>query len=383
MVTRVPIDSYMARWARERCRLTLEEAAKLLECEPADLEKIEKEQGQPSASMFRKMASIYVLPEATLLGLVPANERPMPKDFRSFDGQRVELKYETIVAVRRVQARQEALERLSEVDEQILAPELPIYSMRVDPEALGATYRREFGFKIVDQQRMTTEKAFMRWRMMVEDLGVSVYVEPLGEDDTRGVSIFFNQFPAIIIDQTEKHPGARLFTLFHELAHLFIRHTGISNFNNSNAVERFCNRFAAAFLMPREAVEAVLELPEDRTFIAPSMQQIEVAARKLCVTISQLALRLEHLRIAKEGYYTSIVSRLNRGGSMMKPSGGEWRFAYVSRYGHHLPSSVISSLERGQITSVQAARILEAAPVHLPTVKRTLKERRDSFSNVG
>src|ERR1700753_4010522 len=111
MVTRVPIDHDMARWARERCHLSQAEAAVLLKCDLAVLEKVERGELHPTATLFRAMAERYLLPEATLLGLVPASERPLPKDFRSFDGVPVQLSYLTIRAVRVVQARQEALAR--------------------------------------------------------------------------------------------------------------------------------------------------------------------------------------------------------------------------------------------------------------------------------
>jgi Zn-dependent peptidase ImmA (M78 family) len=375
MVTRVPIDRETIIWARERCNLPIDQAAALLRVEFDHLFKIEEGEVLPSATLFRKMASVYLLPEATLLGAVPDNEQPLPKDFRSFDGNRVKLSYETILAVRRVQARQEAIAGLAEIDDEIVAPELPIHSLKDDPDELGASFRRAFGFPIVDQLRQTTQQAFQRWRLMVEDLGVSVYIEPLGRDDSRGVSLFFNQFPAIIIDQNEKSHGARLFTLFHELAHLLIRQTGISNFNPQNRIESFCNRFAAAFLMPREAVEAVFDLTDG--MINPDLPELEFASRKLNVTISQLALRLEHLGYVEKGYYAGIARILRPSPPVKKKqkSGPPWQYVYLSRFGHNLPSYVIGSLDRGQITKVEAARLMDAAPAHIGQLRQTLTKR--------
>ena len=198
--------------------------------------------------------------------------------------------------------------RLAEVDEQVVAPELPIYTRAEDPERLGATFRREFGFSIVDQLSHTTEHAFMWLRLKIEDMGISVYVEPLGHDDFRGLSVFFNDFPAIVIDQHEKHVGARIFTLFHEYAHLLIRQTGISDHGWSSDLETFGNKFAAAFLMPPKAIRAVFEVPE-KGLIDPSIDELSAGARKLCVTISQLALRLETLGFARGGRLLGTISK--------------------------------------------------------------------------
>ncbi|MER9877610.1 ImmA/IrrE family metallo-endopeptidase [Mesorhizobium sp. M0118] len=382
MVTKVPVDTGTIVWARKRSQLSVDRAASLLKCETSQLEKIEAGTAMPTATQFRRMADIYLLPEATLLGLVPASELALPKDFRSFEGARVDLSYETVLAVRRVQARQEAIAHLAEIDDQIVAPELPIHTIRDDPEQLGASFRREFGFPVIDQLTLTTQQSYQRWRRMIEDMGVSVYVEPLGKDDSRGVSMYFNEFPAIIIDQNEKQHGARLFTLFHELAHLLIRQTGISNFSPRNAVENFCNRFAASFLMPREAVQAVFDVADGKK-IEPDLPQLEFAARKLSVTISQIALRLEHLEYAPKGLYARIAKLLRPPSPKPKGKGGpEWKYMYLSRYGHNLPSYVIGSLDRGQISSVEAARLMDAAPANIGVLRATLAERRLDVNDV-
>jgi transcriptional regulator with XRE-family HTH domain len=91
MVTRVSIDPATAIWARERIGLSRDKAAQLLKCPVAALEKIEIGDALPNAGLFRKMSDVYLLSEATLLGLIPANDRPLPKDFRSFEGAPVAL----------------------------------------------------------------------------------------------------------------------------------------------------------------------------------------------------------------------------------------------------------------------------------------------------
>ena len=375
MVTRVPIDPATARWARERCHLSQEQAALLLKCNEATLRQMEQGELAPSATLFRRMAEKYLIPEATLLGLVPPVERPLPEDFRSFEGVPLQLSYETIKAIRLVQGRQEALSRLAELDERITPPVLPFLHLNNDPEVEGGKFRSSFGFDVPTQIALTDQTAYVRWRTMVEQLGVSVYVEPLGADDSRGLSINFNDFPAIVIDQNEKFNGARLFTLFHELAHVFLRQVGISNFRTGSAVERFCNRFAAAFLMPPSAVAAVM--PDLKPGApAPQISELETAARRLCMTISAVALRLEELSLAPGGYYQSVAARLARP-TPKKPSAGgpEYRYTYLSRYGERLAGSVLGALDAGLISNVDAARVLHAAPEHFDGFRRTLKER--------
>ena len=371
MVTRVPIDAEMARWARERCHLSEDDAAHLLKCDVELLRNIEDGTMQPTATLFRAMADRYLLPEATLLGLAPATDRPLPTDFRSFDGVPVSLSYRTIKAIRTVQARQETLARLAEIDATIQPPSLPRISMKTDPEGAGASFRGAFGFDIDTQLSLTPQTAFVRWRTMVEQLGVSVYIEPLGEDDSRGVSDSFNGFPAIIIDQHEKLHGARLFTLFHELAHHFIGEVGISNLKNGNAVERFCNRFAAAFLMPPAAIGRVLPNVGIGKPV-PSIPELDYAARRLCVTISQVALRMEDLGFAGAGFYQGVKAVLKKTTKSVIP----YKYTYLSQYGEHLATTVLGALDSGLISIVEASRAMNASPTHFDAIRQTIKERR-------
>jgi Zn-dependent peptidase ImmA (M78 family) len=374
MVTRVGADKGVLEWARKRIQLSVEQAAALLKCKLDLLQQIEAGDVSPNATLFRRMAGVYMLPEATLLGLATPVQRPLPRDFRSFDGAAVAVSYETIRAIRVVEARQEALAELAELDNAIIPPNLPIHSLNEDPAKLGDAFRKQLGFPILDQLRLATPQAFTRWRLLIEDVGVSVYVEPLGEDDTRGMSIYFNDFPAIVIDQNEKFFGARSFTLMHEFGHLLLRQAGISNFNPRNRVERFCNQFAASFLLPLEAIEAAF--PAEALKAEPAVAELAMAANKLCVTISQLALRLEELGFTKPGYFKRVVSVLKPPTPKRRGKGGpDYKYVYLSRFGHHLPGTVFDSLDRGAITSTQAARLLEVSPIHFGPIRQVMKDR--------
>jgi transcriptional regulator with XRE-family HTH domain len=64
MVTRVAADKGVLKWARERNKLSIESAATLLKCNVSLLEKIEKGDLSPNATLFRRMSDVYVLPES-------------------------------------------------------------------------------------------------------------------------------------------------------------------------------------------------------------------------------------------------------------------------------------------------------------------------------
>jgi len=77
---------------------------------------------------------------------------------------------------------------------------------------------------------------------------------PMPPEELSGFSMFRDGFAAICVNDREATEGRKVFTFFHEYCHLLLRQTGISDENNSDRVERFCNEFAASFLIPRSAL---------------------------------------------------------------------------------------------------------------------------------
>lgn len=74
----------------------------------------------------------------------------------------------------------------------------------------------------------------------------------LDVDEFRGFAIADTYAPVIFIN-TADYPPARLFTLIHELAHIWLGESGISDTDPGTALdlEKRCNAIAAEFLVPR------------------------------------------------------------------------------------------------------------------------------------
>ena len=79
----------------------------------------------------------------------------------------------------------------------------------------------------------------------------------LAKFGVRGICLAEFPLPAIVF--TKESPSAQAFTLVHEFAHVLLKASGIFGEleRNAQAVERWCNRFAGAFLMPTGYMEAL------------------------------------------------------------------------------------------------------------------------------
>lgn len=384
MVTRVPAEPTVLEWAREASGLTIDAAAELLGCKPELLTDIEKGIKQPSVSMFRDMASCYGFPEATLLAAVPPELPKFPKDHRTFDGIPPQLSHRTILAIRRVQGRQECLQELAELDQTVVPPEPRHYQLNHDPELVAASERNLFGLTVSDQLKASTEKLLMMLRLRIEALGISVYVEDFPVEDSRGVSLFVDQFPAIILSGNEKRKAWQLFSLLHEYAHILIRDPGISDQrrNTRDPAEAFCNKFAAAFLMPRAAVERVLHTSNGKQNY--SLAVLEEASDRLGVSISALALRVEDLGYVSEGFYSRVRAVIRPPPvRTAKPAKVPRQYVVLNQLGHRFTSDVLKSVENGVLTKLEASRMLRTNTTLLPALEKTIEGRRRAYLHGG
>jgi Zn-dependent peptidase ImmA (M78 family) len=335
--------------------------------------------------MFREMSFRYGFPEATLLAAEPPDLPPIPTDHRTFDGVPPKLTHKTILAIRSVQFRQESIQELAEIDSEISTPKLRSYAQGDDPEQVALAERRHFGLSVRDQIQSAADKIWMTYRLRIEALGVNVYVEDFPTEDCRGVSLFVGDFPAIILSSNERRAEWKLFSLLHEYAHLLIREPGISDHKRKtrDSVESFCNQFAAAFLMPEAAISAVLavsrDLPQDF-----SIGVLEEASSIIGVSISALALRLEDLGYAPEGYFSRIRAMI-RPPTPRPPKDGQPPRQYIvlNQLGHRFSGDVLRSMNNGSITTLEASRMLNANPNLLPTISTTIEARRKVYLYAG
>jgi Zn-dependent peptidase ImmA (M78 family) len=221
----------------------------------------------------------------------------------------------------------------------------------------------------------------MTYRMRIEAMGISVYIEDFPAKDCRGVSLFVDGYPAIILSSEERRPAWKLFSLLHEYAHILIREPGISDQRRTtrDPVEAFCNQFAAAFLMPEAAIERVLSVSREtpREF---SLKILDEVASTLAVSISALALRLEDLGYAPPGYFSRIRSMIKPTQPKKKDPGPIPRqYVVLNQLGHRFAGNVLHSVESGVLTKLEASRMLRTNLTLLPKIGETIEGRRRDY----
>lgn len=189
--------------------------------------------------------------------------------------------------------------------------EIPRATVAADPETAAATAREWLGISAGDQAEWKDDyAAFYAWRAALDDRGVVVFALDMGRDGIRGFSAWDDRAPLVAVNTNAVNPAARSFTLMHELGHLFVRQDAACVDATAPLagaeVERWCEQFGAAVLMPGPDAR---HWAQDRGIRPRSADLDDVSAmmRRFRVSARAAALRLITLEYASRSLYAQVL----------------------------------------------------------------------------
>jgi Zn-dependent peptidase ImmA (M78 family)/transcriptional regulator with XRE-family HTH domain len=361
----VAVNGSVLKWARDERAYSIQEAAELIGISVSELNALELGEALPNITLFRRIADKYHYPYATLAMPEPLPPLQPPKDFRTFAGREPTTSPETMLAFEEAIETQGAIAELADVEPALYKkPVLPSASLTSKVAELAKRERTYLGVSdTVQLQRWKDRRtAYKGLREAIESRGVFVFEKDMPTTDCRGFSVYEPVgIPIIIISKNEETPQAKLFTLLHEYAHLLLRDSGLCDEDrkSKSPVERFCNQFAASFLMPAQLIQRELTpiLQRGKPVDAETVRHL---ARRLRVSQESLALRLEELGYAKRGFYDwwkahAVSDAIPR--STKKPI-VTWERRKLAEWGLRYPSVVIEAVKRDVMTTPEAIALL-------------------------
>ena len=254
----VPVEPTVLIWARESIGMSMDMVAnKIKGITINTIKEWEKQDStvKPTFAQIETLSKIYKRPLSAFLLPAPPKEPPFPKDFRTLPSEEQQaLKPKTYLAIRKAKRFQySAIELIKE-----LGGESKKLSIKADisdnPETLAEKMRMQFGIKgFSSNTSFTKERALDEWIKILESNGILVFqISITRNKEIRGFSLIDEDLPVIILRRSDE-TLAKIFTLFHELAHLLLREGGICDLEESDIThEKFCNHFAGAFLVPKD-----------------------------------------------------------------------------------------------------------------------------------
>jgi Zn-dependent peptidase ImmA (M78 family) len=144
------------------------------------------------------------------------------------------------------------------------------------------------------------------WTAAAERAGVLVFqFSGVEVEEARGFSLSERPLPVIALNGKDS-PRGRIFTLFHELAHITLDLSGLCDLHESAAegwVEPFCNAVAGEALVPVPAIRSQPEVAGHATGPEWSDEDLRVLANRFMVSRETLLRRLLTLNLTTEAFY--------------------------------------------------------------------------------
>ncbi len=262
MSTRVNILPEMLRWAIERSRF--EEDAIVYSV--PQLKDWLAGENHPTIKQLEKFAKAVRVPLGYLFLPEPPEEKlPIP-DFRTVEPRNLERPspdlLDTIYTMQRRQdwLREDCIECEAEPLEFVGSAKITD-----DPSAIGREMRLAIGLTDGRAARIKTwELAIGELRRLIEELGVIAVINgvvgnngqrKLDVKEFRGFALSDPYAPAIFVNGADAK-SAQIFTLAHELAHLWLGQSALTDVGveskHNNKVETWCDKAAAEFLVPAQ-----------------------------------------------------------------------------------------------------------------------------------
>jgi Zn-dependent peptidase ImmA (M78 family) len=216
-----------------------------------------------------------------------------------------------------------------------------------------------------------------------EEIGIFVFKngvvgnntsKPLSVSQFRGFAIADKICPIIFVNGADA-PAAWVFTLAHELAHIWLGDSGVSDAEpgTSNKVENYCNSVAGEFLVPRAKLNDLWE-----AFATDSDDvKLDIGRRKFRVSKTVVARRAFDIGLISKQVYLDIYNLARKAAKSEKTnSGGDFYRLLAVRNSKSFSLTVANLAVSGNITLGQAGRLLNTNPNHV--VK--LYEKRNALS---
>ncbi len=386
----IPYNPALLRWARLEAGLSLDEAAERAGISAPRKRKDEKEQQTPADRLkawengalsptlpqLEDLAAAYRRPLTTFFLLSPPAKQTNLADFRTIGSKSRQRDTPEFAAFkRRLEARHAELKEIMQLEGKEPIRFIGSACDTRDAKIVVKAMRKTLNFSFSDQQTLPSSEELLRvLRARIQFVGIFVLIEgdlgshhtKISTEEFRGIAFADKLAPLIVINSNDTN-AAKLFTLLHELAHLWIGESGISNLNafshglpSQPNREKQCNAIAAEFLVPENELKNSL----DETKYSTAEEAIDDLSKLFKVSKEVVARRMLDFDYISSDTYSGLIRAYHeiwkKYRERMRDSGSgpsRNKLDYY-RLGEHMLNTVTGAAADGRITYQEAARIL-------------------------
>ncbi len=362
-MNRVDVKPELLRWARERAGYPVDALTRRF----PKLEAWERGEGHPTLKQLEAFAKTTHTPVGFLFLPDPPVERVPIPDFRTVSNAYAgHPSPDLLDTVYLCQQRQEWYREFATT---MRDPALEfVGSTRLGDDIVETAerMRHALGLDLDERRRLSTwTDALRRFIEQADAIGVLVMVSGvvgsnncrrLDPQEFRGFALTDPLAPLVFINGADTK-AAQMFTLAHELAHIWLGQSAVSD-TEARAVpareeERWSNRVAAELLIPLEVLRNELDYRAD--------QQGEIHRLARCFKVSTLVvLRCMHDagRLTRDELWTAYEEELTRLRRLPKGGGGDFYLTLGARVSKRFARALVVSTLEGRTAFTETFRML-------------------------
>ena len=362
-MTTANINTDMLTWARERSGISVPDFARRCGISEERLREWESGERKLTFNQAMRFAEKAHVPFGYLFLAKPPEEvLPIP-DLRTLEGQGVQRpSAELLDLVKLMMQRQEWYREYLQQHFAEANPYVGRASYSDSVESIVEDIRACLGVE-PHPTRGKWDDYYRDLVQRIESLGILVmrqgnlghHSRPLNVDEFRGFAIVDEYAPIIFVNHSDAL-GARLFTLIHELCHIWIGQSGISdgNTNTHRQEEVLCNAVAAEFLVPAQEFRALWQ--QDSESWEDNLPPLEAHFHVSTWALARRALTLNFISQQEYGRY---IFEQKKHYEQRKGSGGptyyQTKKAQISR---QFSQAVVGEALSGQLLLRAAGELL-------------------------
>lgn len=362
-MTRVSVRPELLRWARERARF-----------DPLEIEDRfpqyavwERGEKQPTLKQLEKFAKATHTPIGYLFLPEPPEERVPIPDFRTMaDTEMGPPSPDLLDTLYLCQQRQDWYREFLLMEGVRPVPFVGSARPGDDVVKVAEAMRRILAFDLEERRTMRTWTDALRGFIgQADGAGILVMVSgvvgsnnrrKLDPGEFRGFALADELAPLVFINGADTK-AAQMFTLAHELAHIWIGQTALSNAGvsvlPSRETERWCNQVAAEFLVPMRVFKQEL---------APNAElrdELDRLAKQFKVSTLVILRRMHDAGALDAGSYWALFKKeLEQLKQVAKGSGGDFYLTLGARVGKRFARALVISTMEGRSSFTEALRLL-------------------------
>ncbi|TGG94340.1 MAG: ImmA/IrrE family metallo-endopeptidase [Aphanocapsa feldmannii 277cV] len=363
---RVKINPELLRWARERSGIAQEILAEKFK----KLPDWEEGEAQPTLKQVEAFARTVHVPIGYLFLTDPPQESiPIP-DFRTIAGKAVRRPSPNLLdTIYTCQERQSWYRDFVLVTRQPKLDFVGSVTVEVPHEIVAQAMRKKLGFDLAAHQECPSwEKALRLFIDQAEEAGILVMVSgivmsntsrQLDPEEFRGFALSDPFAPLIFVNSNDTK-AAQMFTLAHELAHVWLGESALSDLGvepslGSQREEVWCNAVAAELLVPLAALQSELQRQDEE----PLPELLCRLAHTFKVSKLVILRRLFDAKwINRDIFDSELKQQVERLKEHVKAGGGNFYRTTLARVGHRFAHALVMSTLEGQTLYRDAFRML-------------------------